>query len=151
MNIEETNIEQNQENLAETGNVELSETPSEEVKQQEELTFTAEPEVQTEETPVAEATPEPVAEVTEAPAEEVVAWLVADAEALGLTAHRLKALNLIDKIVNEPLGGAHRDPSAAAQNLRKALAERKAAPAFPVPVEYFPGVQRVWPPASSIT
>src|SRR5215470_5936355 len=34
------------------------------------------------------------------------------AEALGLTAHRLKALGLIDKIVNEPLGGAHRDPKA---------------------------------------
>jgi len=31
------------------------------------------------------------------------------AEALGLTAHRLKALGLIDKIVNEPVGGAHRD------------------------------------------
>ncbi|MDI9682314.1 acetyl-CoA carboxylase carboxyl transferase subunit alpha, partial [Burkholderia cenocepacia] len=28
------------------------------------------------------------------------------AEALGLTAHRLKALGLIDKIINEPLGGA---------------------------------------------
>src|SRR3954463_7002574 len=32
------------------------------------------------------------------------------ADALGLTAHRLKAMNLIDKIVSEPLGGAHRDP-----------------------------------------
>jgi hypothetical protein len=31
------------------------------------------------------------------------------AEALGITAHRLKALGLIDKIVNEPVGGAHRD------------------------------------------
>jgi acetyl-CoA carboxylase carboxyl transferase subunit alpha len=45
------------------------------------------------------------------------------AEALGITAGRLKTLGLIDKIVNEPLGGAHRDPQAAAQALRKALAE----------------------------
>ena len=45
------------------------------------------------------------------------------AEALGITASRLKALGLIDKIVPEPLGGAHRDPQATAQALRKALAE----------------------------
>ncbi len=32
------------------------------------------------------------------------------AEALGITAHRLKALGLVDKIINEPVGGAHRDP-----------------------------------------
>src|SRR6201986_3869079 len=44
------------------------------------------------------------------------------AEALGLTAHRLKALGLIDKIVNEPLGGAHRDPKGMAAMLRRALA-----------------------------
>src|SRR4029078_2331015 len=45
------------------------------------------------------------------------------AEALGITATRLKALGLIDKIVPEPLGGAHRDPQATAQSLKKALAE----------------------------
>jgi acetyl-CoA carboxylase carboxyl transferase subunit alpha len=45
------------------------------------------------------------------------------AEALGITASRLKALGLVDKIVPEPLGGAHRDPQATAQSLRKALAE----------------------------
>jgi acetyl-CoA carboxylase carboxyl transferase subunit alpha len=45
------------------------------------------------------------------------------AEALGITASRLKALGLIDKIVPEPLGGAHRDPQATAQSLRKALGE----------------------------
>ena len=45
------------------------------------------------------------------------------AEALGLTAHRLKALGLIDKIVNEPLGGAHRDPKAMATMLKRTLAE----------------------------
>ncbi|HYG55346.1 MAG TPA: acetyl-CoA carboxylase carboxyltransferase subunit alpha [Burkholderiales bacterium] len=45
------------------------------------------------------------------------------AEALGVTATRLKTLGLIDRIVPEPLGGAHRDPQATAQALRKALAE----------------------------
>ncbi len=45
------------------------------------------------------------------------------AEALGITASRLKTLGLIDKIVAEPLGGAHRDPQATAQSLKKALAE----------------------------
>jgi acetyl-CoA carboxylase carboxyl transferase subunit alpha len=45
------------------------------------------------------------------------------AEALGLTAHRLKALSLIDKIVNEPLGGAHRDPKQMASMLKRALAD----------------------------
>jgi acetyl-CoA carboxylase carboxyl transferase subunit alpha len=45
------------------------------------------------------------------------------AEALGITASRLKTLGLIDKIVPEPLGGAHRDPQTTAQSLRKALAE----------------------------
>jgi acetyl-CoA carboxylase carboxyl transferase subunit alpha len=43
------------------------------------------------------------------------------AETLGITASRLKTLGLIDKIVNEPLGGAHRDHAAAAQSLKKAL------------------------------
>ncbi|MDX3907722.1 MAG: acetyl-CoA carboxylase carboxyltransferase subunit alpha [Pigmentiphaga sp.] len=45
------------------------------------------------------------------------------AEVLGITAHRLKALGLIDKIVNEPVGGAHRDPKHMAQLLRRALAD----------------------------
>jgi len=45
------------------------------------------------------------------------------ADALGITASRLKTLGLIDKIVPEPLGGAHRDPPAALQSLKKALAE----------------------------
>jgi len=45
------------------------------------------------------------------------------AETLGITASRLKTLGVVDKIVNEPLGGAHRDPEAAAQALRKTLAE----------------------------
>jgi acetyl-CoA carboxylase carboxyl transferase subunit alpha len=45
------------------------------------------------------------------------------AEALGLTAHRLKALGLIDKIVSEPLGGAHRDPKQMAAMLKRALGD----------------------------
>jgi acetyl-CoA carboxylase carboxyl transferase subunit alpha len=45
------------------------------------------------------------------------------AEALGLTAHRLKALGLIDRIVAEPLGGAHRDPKQMAALLKRALAD----------------------------
>ncbi|MFT3804288.1 MAG: acetyl-CoA carboxylase carboxyltransferase subunit alpha [Burkholderiaceae bacterium] len=45
------------------------------------------------------------------------------AESLGITAHRLKALGLIDRIINEPVGGAHRDPAQMAQFLRRALAD----------------------------
>jgi len=45
------------------------------------------------------------------------------AETLGITANRLKTLGLIDKIINEPLGGAHRDPGAMAQSLKKALGD----------------------------
>ena len=43
------------------------------------------------------------------------------ADALGITAHRLKALGLVDKIVNEPVGGAHRDPKQMAAFLKRAL------------------------------
>ena len=55
-----------------------------------------------------------------------ILWKSADkapeaAETLGITANRLKTLGLIDKIINEPLGGAHRDHAAMAQNLKKAL------------------------------
>ena len=45
------------------------------------------------------------------------------AECLGITAPRLKSLGLVDKVVNEPLGGAHRDPAEAAKALKKAVAE----------------------------
>lgn len=55
-----------------------------------------------------------------------ILWKKADkaaeaAEALGVTAAKLKSLGLIDKIVNEPLGGAHRAPAKAADSLKKAL------------------------------
>ena len=43
------------------------------------------------------------------------------AEALGITAHRLKALGLVDKIINEPVGGAHRDPKQMAAYLKRGL------------------------------
>jgi acetyl-CoA carboxylase carboxyl transferase subunit alpha len=55
-----------------------------------------------------------------------ILWKSADkapeaAETMGITANRLKTLGLIDKIINEPLGGAHRDHTGMAQNLKKAL------------------------------
>ena len=43
------------------------------------------------------------------------------AETMGITAQRLKTLGLIDRIVSEPLGGAHRDHAAMAQTLKRAL------------------------------
>ena len=57
-----------------------------------------------------------------------ILWKSADkapqaAETLGITATRLKALGLIDKIISEPLGGAHRDYPAMMQTMKKALQE----------------------------
>jgi acetyl-CoA carboxylase carboxyl transferase subunit alpha len=57
-----------------------------------------------------------------------ILWKSADkapeaAETLGITAQRLKALGLIDKIVTEPLGGAHRDHQQMADSLKKAVAD----------------------------
>ena len=57
-----------------------------------------------------------------------ILWKSADkaaeaAEILGITAPRLKSLGLIDKIINEPLGGAHRDPQSMAISLKKAIAD----------------------------
>lgn len=59
-----------------------------------------------------------------------ILWKSADraadaAETLGITAARLKTLGLIDRIVPEPLGGAHRDPELMLQNLRRALTEAR--------------------------
>ncbi len=45
------------------------------------------------------------------------------AEALGITAHRLKALGVIDKIVSEPVGGAQRDTKWMAAQLKRALGD----------------------------
>ena len=43
------------------------------------------------------------------------------ADAMGVTADRLKSLGLVDEVLREPLGGAHRDVDAMAQSLRNAL------------------------------
>ena len=55
-----------------------------------------------------------------------ILWKSADkkevaAEALNLTADRLSSLGLVDEVVREPLGGAHRDPQAMARSLGEAL------------------------------
>ncbi|MCX7124383.1 MAG: acetyl-CoA carboxylase carboxyltransferase subunit alpha [Gammaproteobacteria bacterium] len=43
------------------------------------------------------------------------------AEALNLTAKRLKSLKLIHEVIEEPLGGAHRNPDAMAETLKESL------------------------------
>ncbi len=45
------------------------------------------------------------------------------ADTMGITAARLKSLNLIDKVVTEPVGGAHRDVRAMAATLKRALTD----------------------------
>ncbi len=55
-----------------------------------------------------------------------ILWKTSDraedaAEQLGITAHRLKALGLVDKIVNEPVGGAHRDSKQMSAQLKRGL------------------------------
>ncbi len=55
-----------------------------------------------------------------------ILWKSADkaedaAEAMGITADRLRGLRLVDEVLREPLGGAHRDLDAMAQALRNAL------------------------------
>lgn len=61
-----------------------------------------------------------------------ILWKSADkasvaAETLAITAPRLKTAGLVDRIVSEPMGGAHRAPEEMMQNLRKALAEELTA------------------------
>ena len=46
------------------------------------------------------------------------------AQALGITAKRLLDLGLIDRIINEPLGGAHRDMQTAMKNVKAVLEEQ---------------------------
>lgn len=55
-----------------------------------------------------------------------ILWKGADkaslaAEAMGITAARLEALGLVDRVINEPLGGAHRSHRGIAESLKKAL------------------------------
>ena len=45
------------------------------------------------------------------------------AEAMAITSDRLKTLALIDRVIEEPLGGAHRDADACARTLKRALIE----------------------------
>jgi acetyl-CoA carboxylase carboxyl transferase subunit alpha len=45
------------------------------------------------------------------------------ADILGITAHRLKSLGLIDRIINEPVGGAHRDHAQMGQLLKRGLGD----------------------------
>src|SRR5437868_5036064 len=57
-----------------------------------------------------------------------ILWRTADkapeaAEAMKITAADLKRLGVVDRIVPEPLGGAHRDPAAAIPSLAAALGE----------------------------
>tara|TARA_B110000211_G_scaffold62427_1_gene71039 strand:- start:986 stop:1945 length:960 start_codon:yes stop_codon:yes gene_type:complete len=57
-----------------------------------------------------------------------ILWKSADkasqaAEAMGITAERLFALNLVDDVIDEPLGGAHRDPDLMAETLKRNLIE----------------------------
>ena len=57
-----------------------------------------------------------------------ILWKSADkaslaAEAMAITSKQLKDYQLIDEIVPEPLGGAHRDPEATARNLKSSLLE----------------------------
>jgi len=48
------------------------------------------------------------------------------AETLGITAPRLKSFGLIDRIIDEPIGGAHRDPAAMMHSMKTALEETLA-------------------------
>jgi acetyl-CoA carboxylase carboxyl transferase subunit alpha len=55
-----------------------------------------------------------------------ILWKSADrasdaAETMGITASRLKSLGLIDRIITEPVGGAHRDYQAVASSLKRGL------------------------------
>ena len=61
-----------------------------------------------------------------------ILWKSADkkelaAEAMGITAERLARERLVDEVIGEPLGGAHRDPQAMAEALRQALAQALAS------------------------
>ncbi|BAN56013.1 MULTISPECIES: acetyl-CoA carboxylase carboxyl transferase subunit alpha [Pseudomonas] len=58
-----------------------------------------------------------------------ILWKTADkaadaAEAMGITAERLKSLNIVDKVIQEPLGGAHRDPVKVSESIRADLIEQ---------------------------
>ena len=56
------------------------------------------------------------------------------AAALGITADRLQKLNLVDKVIEEPLGGAHRDYPELMKRL-KAVLEEQLRTAQDMPVD----------------
>jgi acetyl-CoA carboxylase carboxyl transferase subunit alpha len=43
------------------------------------------------------------------------------ADAMGGTAERLKKLGLVDEVLKEPHGGAHRDPQAMAESIKQSM------------------------------
>ncbi len=43
------------------------------------------------------------------------------ATALGITSSRLKELGLVDKVIGEPLGGAHKDPDKVAERIANCI------------------------------
>jgi len=49
------------------------------------------------------------------------------AEAMGMTAERLRELGIIDEVLKEPLGGAHRDPQTMADDLKAAIGKQLKA------------------------
>jgi acetyl-CoA carboxylase carboxyl transferase subunit alpha len=49
------------------------------------------------------------------------------AEAMGITAERLHRLKLVDEVIPEPLGGAHRDPQVMADTLKHGIVQTLAA------------------------
>jgi len=49
------------------------------------------------------------------------------AEAMGITSRRLHELGLVDRVIDEPLGGAHRDSDTMAASLKRALIEELSA------------------------
>ncbi|HEX9876521.1 MAG TPA: acetyl-CoA carboxylase carboxyltransferase subunit alpha [Gammaproteobacteria bacterium] len=60
-----------------------------------------------------------------------ILWKSADkaeeaAEAMGLTSERLSKLGLIDEVISEPLGGAHRNPAAMAEAIKNSLVQALA-------------------------
>ena len=61
-----------------------------------------------------------------------ILWKSADkaadaAEAMGITSQRLKGLDLIDRVIDEPLGGAHRDPQETVSRFKQVLQEELAS------------------------
>ena len=81
-----------------------------------------------------------------------ILWKSADkaadaAEAMGITAHRLNTLGLVDEVITEPLGGAHRDRALTAERVSEALnrhlAEVEAQPLEAMVAERYERLMRL--------